>query len=448
MAGRLSAALRDPLSGHLLRGSAVSMGVRVAGLALAFLSHVVISRQLGASQYGIYSIALGWALILTIPARLGMDNAVLRFATIYSENGRWSELKGLVRFAFGVIAAASLLIAAALWLENAAGSPLLGGLGSDLAVWIAAMVFPLAALGLLSALMRTARLIAASQAYEQVLRPGLLIVAVIVAAAVGLPLSAEGALMLTVVSTALALLGIGFHFSRVFPALRTVAAGYRERGEWLSLSWPLLVMSVIQEILNQIDVILLGRLAGAEAAGHYAAAWRLGSLASFALVALTMLSGPMIASAHHRGDLLEMARIARLIARISLATTIILAAGIALVGPFALDAFGPGFDAAYPALLVVLIGALFNAATGAVAYLMTMTGRQKAALPIFAAALAANLGANFMLIPRLGTLGAAMASATSIIVWNVLMLIYVRRTLGIDASAVAAAPRPERWRAA
>jgi len=77
-----------------------------------------------------------------------------------------------------------------------------------------------------------------------------------------------------------------------------------------------------------------------------------------------------------------------------------------------------------------------------VAYLMTMTGRQVHATMIFAGALVLSIVLNVLFIPRFGAAGAAVASSSATAAWNLVMLIYVRRTIGIDASALALASNP------
>jgi O-antigen/teichoic acid export membrane protein len=69
-----------------------------------------------------------------------------------------------------------------------------------------------------------------------------------------------------------------------------------------------------------------------------------------------------------------------------------------------------------------------------------MTGRQNPALLSVCAALAANLVLNVTLIPRLGIVGSAIAATSSVFVYNLLMWIHVRRTMGIDASVIARPP--------
>jgi O-antigen/teichoic acid export membrane protein len=434
--------LSDPVSGGVLRASAVSMSVRTAGLAIAFLSHMLISRTLGVSAYGQYSIALGWALILVIPARLGVDNTVLRYASIYLEEEDFAALRALIRFALVMMVLSSSVVVLVLIGQARLGSGLFTMFSPAAVLWIGALIFTLAALGLYSALIRSAKRVLASQLYEQVLRPVALIALIAAAAALGLTLSAERALVLTVMAAIVALGGIVIHFHRIAPSLRAHRHDQRDRREWIAVGWPLLLMNVVQEVLNQIDVIMLGHFADTTASGLYAAAWRLASLVPFALISLSFISAPMIATAYRRRDFDELSRIAKINARLAFGFSVAMAAFLAAIGGIALRAFGHGFEAAYPALLILLGGGLISAFTGSVGYLMTMTGRQNPALLSVCAALAANLGLNVTLIPRLGILGSAIAATSSVFVYNLLMWIHVRRTMGIDASVIARPPVP------
>ena len=165
----------------------------------------------------------------------------------------------------------------------------------------------------------------------------------------------------------------GFHAVRALP-LSGSGADYSDRRAWLSLGGVLLATTVVQEALNQVDIVMLGYLASAREAGLFAAAWRVASLASFAVAAMTTVSGPLIASSYDKGDLGSLGGIARSTARIGFAASLLICVPLALLGGLILRLFGPEFPAAYPALLVLLLGGLANAFTGAVAYLMCGEG--------------------------------------------------------------------------
>lgn len=433
----MGAILRDPLSGEVLRGSLASMLTRTAGLIIAFLSHVLISRILGVSAYGEYSIALGLALVLVVPARLGLDHAALRFASIYFEQGNFCALKGLIRFTLLVVVGSSMIIMIGLITQSRLGLSLLSTLPSKTPLWIGALISSLAALGIYSALIRSTKRVLAAQIYEQVLRPAVLIAGIGLLVVSGFRLSALGAIILTVLASLVALAGIAIHMYKILPPLKSVISDTSQRRQWIAVGLPLVAMNMIQELLNQIDVLFLGHLVGASASGLYAAAWRLASLVPFALVALSFTSAPLIAVAYGRGDFAELARIAKMNSRLAFAFSLGMVAFLAIVGRVALLAFGPGFEAAFPALIILLLGGLISAATGAVGHLMTMTGGQNRALLSVGLALVFNVILNLNLIPRLGITGAAIAATSSILIYNILMWIHVRRTMGIDASVIA-----------
>jgi len=427
----------DSVTRFLLKGSIVSIALRIGGVALGYLAHVLLSRLLGLQTYGEYVVALGWALVLVLPARVGFDNSALRFSTIYLEEGRSGSLRGYVQVAAAAVGVSSIIGAIVMvLLASRVGK----GIPFAALVWGAVTILPLALLGVGSALLRTTRRIFAAQFYDQLLRPALLILLVGGAALAGLTLHAATALMFTAVASALALAGLLAHLLWVLaPQLRT-PADYSHWREWFSLSIPLLIMGATQELLNQLEIILLGSLAGAREAGLFSAAWRLASLAPFALVSLSVVSGPLVASAYHRRDRAELHRIASLSARIGLAFAAVASVVLLLVGRPLLALFGPEFPEAYPALAILLAGAMVNAFTGIVGYLLTLTGRQTQALLFFAGGLIVSIVLNLLLIPPFGIVGAAIASATALSCWNLAMLFYVRRAIGIDTSAIGLHP--------
>jgi O-antigen/teichoic acid export membrane protein len=427
----------DSVIRFLLKGTFISTASRVGGVALGYVAHLLLSRMLGLHSYGEYVVALGWALVLTLPARAGFDNSALRFSTIYIEEGRSAELRGFVQLAGAVIGLSSILAAIVMVVL---ASRFDRGISVTALIWGAVTILPLALLGVGSAILRTTKRIFASQFYDQLLRPGLLILLICAVGAGGRAMHATTALMLTAAAAVLALAALLGHLLRVLaPSLKS-AADYSHWREWFFLSLPLLVTGVMQEMLNQLEIILLGSLASARDAGLFAAAWRLAGLAPFALAALGTVSGPLVASAYHRRDRAELHRIASLSARIGLAFAAVASGLLLLAGRPLLALFGPEFPRAYPALAILLVGGMVNAFTGIVGYLLILTGRQTQALLIFAGGLIVSIALNLLLIPPFGMVGAAIASATALSCWNLAMLAYVRRAIGIDTSAIGLRP--------
>src|SRR5205823_11764663 len=74
-----------------------------------------------------------------------------------------------------------------------------------------------------------------------------------------------------------------------------------------------------------------------------------------------------------------------------------------------------------------------NAATGPTGVLLTMTGKQKWEIANTIVMVAFNFLLNLVLIPRMGILGAAIATAISIATINAIKLIQVYLLFGLQA---------------
>ena len=187
----------------------------------------------------------------------------------------------------------------------------------------------------------------------------------------------------------------------------------------------------MQLITSQTDIIMLGALKGTSEVGIYVPATRVAVLASFGLYAANTIVAPMISELFGSGRMDELQRLVRLTTRGVTAFTVPVALGLLLTGRWILELFGPEFGVGYVALVILMVGQIVQASAGPVGYLMTMTQYERQAAAILAAAAFANILLNALLIPIWGRNGAAVATATSLILWNVAMLIFVRTRMGI-----------------
>ena len=102
-----------------------------------------------------------------------------------------------------------------------------------------------------------------------------------------------------------------------------------------------------------------------------------------------------------------------------------------------LGIFGAEFVAARWGLTILVLGQLINVGVGSVGYLMIMTGHQNQSTYIFGFSALANVILNALLIPRFGTIGAAIATATTMALWNISLHFLVVKHLHVYPSIVA-----------
>lgn len=109
-----------------------------------------------------------------------------------------------------------------------------------------------------------------------------------------------------------------------------------------------------------------------------------------------------------------------------------LGAGALVFGGFILGLFGEGYaEEGMLFLAILLAGVVIRASIGPAEAILTMANAQKLAAWLYAGVFVVNLALNFALIPLFGLVGAAVATALSMVVETLLLVIAVRRTLGI-----------------
>ena len=179
---------------------------------------------------------------------------------------------------------------------------------------------------------------------------------------------------------------------------------------------------------------MLGAWIGPAEAGIYAAATRISAFVALTLVAINAIAAPMISQLHTAQRMTALQRVLTLTARVNLAFALVVATVLVVVGDWILGLFGTEFARGNSALVILVGGQLFNALAGSVGILMAMTGREQQAARIMVLGVVVNIALNAILIPLWGLVGAATATATTMVLWNLLMYLDARRALNMDAA--------------
>jgi O-antigen/teichoic acid export membrane protein len=118
------------------------------------------------------------------------------------------------------------------------------------------------------------------------------------------------------------------------------------------------------------------------------------------------------------------------------AVAVVLSIAFLVVGGDILALFGPEFRAGAPAFAILVVGQLLNAITGPTGSMMFFGGfERRQALSVGVGAAVEMLLVALLVCP-LGLAGAAIGSTVGQFVWNALMVLHVRRRLGIRTTVV------------
>jgi O-antigen/teichoic acid export membrane protein len=426
----------NSLRDRLIKAVLGTFGLKVIGLGLIFVSSILLARLLGVVGYGIYSYAMALDSLLGVLAVFGLDSLLTRNIAAYRTQSAWGMMKGLLRWAdqtsLVVACGLALLVAIGIWiLADHINAQMMN------ALWLALFLLPLTALvSLKRAAMHGLNHVVAGLLMERCVRPLALILMVgcfyLVA---GQKLSASWAVGLNIIAMGIALL-IGIQLlHRALPLPMVQASPDYQTHVWIQSAFPLMFIGILQAVNNQSATLLLGAMKGPEAVAVYTVSHRGAQLISFILTAVNISLAPTIASLYAAGNIQRVQKIVTKSARGVLFTSLIVTICLIIFGDYFLSLFGRGFTGGYKLLIIMSIGHLIDAAAGSVGLLLIMTRHEHEAAVGHAIRAALQVFLCLFLIPKWGAEGAAVATAASMSVWNILLVVWVYKRLGIHSTA-------------
>jgi len=421
----------------LSAGTGGAWVVSLTGIALAFATQLLLAKLLSRADFGALFYTFAWAEVLGMMAPFGFDKLLIRELARHRHEERWGLARGLLRCAgrwtalgvligvgvalgFGLILrdeldpalipvffASALLVPVRAWVNLRHGALL--GLSRPVAGMMAtSMTFSLAFLILLG--------------LAWLLFPGPLDVRV----------AAGAALLAWLASFALADLQMRARLAEGSQA----PSEFRER-EWIREALPMMLIVGMALLTLKADLILLGALRGAEEAAVYVTAASLAYLVRLGIVAVNPALAPLAVNAGASGSTRELESVARHASRLAFVPALTCAVGLIVFGKWALALFRPEYASGYDALVILALGFLVASSVGPVETILLMKNQQRLAATTAVGACVLNLTLNAALIPSFGMQGAALATATSMIVWSGAMSFAVRRRLGLRMSIFA-----------
>lgn len=435
---RLQRLARGALSGRrnlfevLVRASQV-FAIRLVGAGLTYASMVLLARWLGPHDFGIYAYVLVIVTLLGLGFSLGFNSSGLRFVPNYLARKRLRRLSGFVRRShglvlafsvFGALCCAGLAFAFRSSIEAYYFVPLLVGL-LCVPVWT-----------LLNQFESTARSFGwVNVAYVPgfILRP--LLLTAFVGGAVWLHGEADAVTAVWALTGACAIaalvqgllvaFGIRPHLATVKPIFHTP--------HWFAISLSFLMIDGFRMLLDNTDVLMIGKLLDPHSVAVYFAAIRSGGLVAFVSFSMMAFAVPKFAEIHSTGSRQDLQKFVTEVIHLMFWPSLLAAGLLAVLGPFVLSLFGPDFGTGYPAMLVVLVGLVLRAATGPVEYLLNVTGHHRDTMRVYAVAAVASIVLNLLLIPAFGIIGAAIATYTAMLGGNIYLYTLVKKRLGVSA---------------
>ena len=414
----------------LLNSAGLALSLRVLGAGLAFLLNAAIARLLGAEGAGLYFLSLSVVGIGAVVAKLGIDNATLRLVASSAAHGHWGTVRAVYASSMWATGAASFATSLVVFLA----APLI----ADMVFQKPAVAGPLRAMSfaiftfsmmtLLSESLKGLQRITSSMLVAGAIYPFVAIVALVPLVTGNGP---DGASLAYMLGTSVAALFGGFAWHRAM--LGRTGPDTFDRKHLISSARPLWLMSIINRaVIPWLPLFLLGVWGSAAESGVFGAATRLSMIVTLFLTSVNAVIAPKFAELHAKGDMTEMARIARQFAVILTLATSPLFLVLIFAGDWVMSMFGPEFTAGGTALAILAVGQAINTTTGSVGYVLMMTGHERDTRNGAILAMSVLVASAAAIMPFYGLIGAAVASSSAVAASNIWSVIMAHRRLGFS----------------
>jgi len=426
------------LKKYLIKGTIGSFLLKIASTVLSLGISILLARLLGAEGYGVYAYVMALIGILSIPASLGLPNLIVREIAKYNAHSKWGLMRGLLLLTNRAILLISILLMlivgsfSLIFMEKI-------DYNNIITFWLALFLLPLISLNAVcQATLRGLHHVILGQFSESIIKPSLYIM--LLGISYILFYNKMSPFIAMVIQIAVYSVAFGFSVLWVFrylPNQAKITKVSYDTPVWVRSAIPFLFLGGMQVINTSTDIVMLGLFRSAEEVGVYRVVTSGAQLVTFVLLAVNMALAPTIAKLYSIGDMQRLQRTITVSTRVILLISLPIALVLIFFGQQLLYwLFGGEFELGASALAILCVGQLVNASMGSVGVILNMTGYERDSARGVAIGAGVNIVLNSTFIPVWGIEGAACATAISMIVWNILLVIWVYKRLGIHSTVL------------
>lgn len=413
----------------IAKGAGIAFTGTFIGLALGYVSRMIIARLLGASDYGLVSLGyaaliIGWAL-----SSLGLPTGMQRYVSFYKGKEDAGRIKGTIIAALKIsfplsIVFALLFFFGAEWISihifhEPSLAPILRIFSIGIPFYVLAINFISATIGFQDLRYR----VYVNDLFQNIFK----LVAIVVFLALGF--GVIGAAW----GWALAVIGmpfLAFYFleKRVFPVFSPKIKAVPMEKELFSFSWPLIFTTFAGLIIGWTDTLMLGYFSTAWDVGIYNAALPTARLLGVGSSAFAVIFMPVASELYATGRVEDLRGIYSVTTKWILS---IILPGFLLMALFSAwiirILFGSEFVAGAPVLSILAFSFFISSLFGLASPLLQVYGRTKIVMACSFCTAGTNFILNFLLIPIYGIKGAAIATGISVALGGLLGFFFVSR---------------------
>ncbi len=406
---------------ELLTGSSISFLFKIVSMLGSYTLIWILSQKWGVTGVGYFSTYWTFLMLFSVIAKLGFDTYIVKKIPELKLEDNWQSIKLLyIQIAILICIAALILILLVAPFYSYIVKIFFSGHEFSFLLWSFSLFF----ISLLHINAESSKGLKKITEFAVLQNGSIYILFVIFILLFTKGFSFTDAINKGIFLSVTILLLVSFLFVRKNILRQTNApVFFQNTKSLLAKAFPMLLANSLFLIMSWIDIIMLSALASPQEVGIYNTSLKIAALINFSLTAINSIAMPKFSELKQNDH--DFKNLAQKSVLLSLAIALPLFLIFFFFPSFVLSLFGSEFIKGSYSLQTLSAGFFFSAASGAVIPILNMTGSEKEAKNIVSFTLVINLLLNSAFIPVWGIEGAAMATATSTVVWNSMALYHI-----------------------
>lgn len=405
------------------KGGGVLMFGRLVTYVARFAITFVLARLMGAENYGLYNLAISAAMIAGAISVFGLDSTMTRYIAILHGRNDRHGVWGALQIGIGATLLLSVLTSTTLFtLSSLIAEYVFHDFRLAPLLQVASLTVPFLALSdVLAGATRGFKRMSDTVIAQNIVQPLIRLILIILLAMVGFSIPVAILVFGTADLCASAILL--YFLNKRFHLLRSLATGRRNPGEILGFTLPLGLSDMMTTFRSYLQTLLIGSLDTVRGVGVFSIANQVNQIGHLFHTSMNQSARPLIAELSDQGKQRQVEHIYQTTTRWMVTLNMPMILIVTLFPSQVISIFGKSFVDGAPALAIMGLVNLVSVATGMCGMILDMTGHTRMKLLNSIIRVSVAILANFLLIPRFGVTGAALAALLHEIVANALPML-------------------------
>ena len=441
MKKRFQKALQDKDFAELFKGGGISFILRFGGLAVGFLLTWIIAKYFKAEGLGDFVLTITVLRLFTLLAKIGLDTTSIRFIASFASKEKWTSIFSFRKQVVTILSITSVIASLLMYFLANPIADLINANAGYIEI-NAFFVLPMAFFMLHYQSLRGLKRIVEFSFFYRMSQALFSVISIVIIYQFTqdseVPVYAY--LVSVLIVSILSFLSFRYWLKNRSDGKESAEKEIMSYSTLLKISIPLMFAQSVQFIMAWTDKLMLGAIdtpnvvngitTNIEEVGVYYTAFKLSMFAAVALMAINSIASPKFAEMFAKNDMEGLKKVIHQSTKMIFWSSAPLVIIFFIFPEFFLGLFGEEFKIGVTAFIFLSCGRLISSFSGSVGNILQMTGNQNiyAKILLFGAIL--NVLLNLILIPRYGINGAAIASMSSLIVWNLSMVLVIKKKFG------------------